>query len=555
MFYRFTDLGVRSRRRIMAIAAILTIPVLAGCGLDESAASEPAPPVAAEAAEALRGAPPLAWGPCAGAADPRQQCATIEVPLDYQAPRGRKIEIAISRIPSATPDLRRGVLLLNPGGPGGSGLDLPSFAVTVLPQSVLDRYDLIGFDPRFVGSSTPLTCGLTALERGPQHQPAGFDATIGVARDIAERCRAAAGSFLPFATTANTARDLDLIRCALGEPTISYLGYSYGTYLGAVYASMFADHVDRFILDSAVDPGAVWRGAARAWGPGGEQRFGDFAAFAAAHADTYHVGSTAAEVHRFALGLIDQLDRAPIALAGGRSISGEAVRSLTFQGLYAPDDVFPQIAEIWGDTVAAAREHRPPSDTTIDALTTPAPDNTLSAGFSILCGDAAWPRSVDHYRRELAQDLSRSPLFAPIGSTIWPCAFWPGPPREAPIAISARGPRQILILQHLRDPATPYAGALAMRAALGARARLVSVDEGGHTVYAVTANRCANAAGDAFLASGTLPASDMFCPAEPPAAPSGARASDAAASEADPDATARDQAIRALRRRITHARL
>ena len=549
MFDRSSALGVLRRGGVTSVATLLTITTLAGCGLDEPA-NEPSPELAAQAADALRGARPPSWGPCADLPDPRLQCATIEVPLDHRSPRGRKIEIAISRLQSTAPQRRHGVLLVNPGGPGEPGLDLPLALAAILPPSVLDRYDLIGFDPRFVGRSTPLGCGLPALDRGRGQQPAGFDATIAVARDTAERCGALGGAVLPFATTASTARDLDLIRCALGEAKISYLGYSYGTYLGAVYASLFADRVDRFILDSAVDPAQVWRGAGRAWAAGGEQRFGDFAAFAVAHQDSYRFGATAEQVHRFAMGLIEQLDRAPIALPDGRSISGESVRTTTFQALHAPDEVFPQIADIWRDTAAAARDGRLPSAPTIDQLTGVAPDNAVSAGLSVLCGDVAWSRSVDQYRRELAHDTSRFPLFAPIGSTIWPCAFWPSQPREAPPAILGRGPGNILIIQHLRDPATPYAGALEMRAALGTRAHMVSVDEGGHTVYAVTANRCANAAGDAFLTADIPPAGDAFCAAEPPVVAADAMAPRRAGAPVDPAAPDRASAISALRRRL-----
>ncbi|MGH8186976.1 MAG: alpha/beta fold hydrolase, partial [Steroidobacteraceae bacterium] len=191
------------------------------------------------------------------------ECGTLNVPLDYRNPNGRTIDIAVSRIKSSRPDLRRGVLLLNPGGPGAQGLDMPRAGLILFPQSVSTRYDLIGFDPRGIGRSNPVSCGLSALVTlqifPPLEQPGGFQATADFMRNAADACAAVSGDLLPFITTRNTARDMDRLRQALGEQKISYLGYSYGTYLGTVYAQLFPTRTDRFVLDSAVNPNAVWR--------------------------------------------------------------------------------------------------------------------------------------------------------------------------------------------------------------------------------------------------------------------------------------------------------
>src|SRR5438132_3146330 len=207
--------------------------------------------VQAHAAPAPAASRPLQWTSCPPVAGlPDQQCATLQVPLDYGRPDGRQITVGVSRIAASNPALRRGVLLINPGGPGGSGIDLPRILALLLPQSVLDRYDLIGFDPRFVNTSTPITCGLTPEDLSalpPWPLPGGVEQNAVVARDVADRCAQNAGDLLPFATTENTARDMDQIRKALGEQTISYLGYSYGTYLGAVYATLFPDRTDRVV--------------------------------------------------------------------------------------------------------------------------------------------------------------------------------------------------------------------------------------------------------------------------------------------------------------------
>ncbi|MYU19592.1 alpha/beta fold hydrolase, partial [Streptomyces sp. SID8361] len=196
------------------------------------------------------------WQRCEADLPAEYQCATIKVPLDYRVPGGKRIDMAISRIKSTAPDQRHGVLLANPGGPGGPGLDMPMLMKESLPESARQKYDLIGFDPRGVGRSTPVTCGLEPEEENwlRPYKEATFDKDVAWARDVARKCREKSGATLKHITTRNTARDMDLLRAVLGEKKVSYFGYSYGTYLGAVYTQMFPGRADRFVLDSAVDP-------------------------------------------------------------------------------------------------------------------------------------------------------------------------------------------------------------------------------------------------------------------------------------------------------------
>jgi pimeloyl-ACP methyl ester carboxylesterase len=473
----------------------------------------------------------LTWGPCpaspTGLANPGLECALLAVPLDHRAPEGATIDVAISRIKTATAEKRRGILIFNPGGPGGEGLDLPLFLSYLLPAEVLAQYDLVGFDPRFIGHSTPLSCGLSDLAANDAFptamQPGGFDATVNFARDVANACASTAGDQLPFATTANTARDIDLIRQALGEEKISYLGYSYGTYLGAVYASLFPERTDRIILDSSVGPSLVWRRQFRGFGLGGEIRFPDFAAFAAANDATYHLGSTPADVRKLYFKLRDQLEHDPIPLGEGFFLDGDLFMGITFGSLYG-DSSLPNLAQLW-QLLASGEVQTGPGQATARALVRPflaggagfpdvPTDNNASAGLAVVCDDTGWSRSVEQYHRELALDTTIFPMFGGVGSNISPCAFWPNQPIERPIAISSKGPANILILENLRDPATPLPGALEMRAALGRRSRIVTVDQGGHGVYPVTPNACAHKIGTAFLAGGVFPDQDAFCPKE-----------------------------------------
>ncbi|MEU8038440.1 alpha/beta hydrolase [Streptosporangium sp. NPDC049078] len=532
------------RLKLTLFIAVATVAI-AVTGVPTSAGARVGTPepVVAEA----RGAAPM-WGECLAvesggvSRDPRQRCATLRVPLDYRAPGGRSIEIAISRIGTARPGARRGILLSNPGGPGGSGLDLPSRLADVLPREVLDRYDLIGFDPRGVGHSTPVTCGLDLMRQftlllpypGPD---GGIGRNVAFARDTAAACAEHSGDLLPFITTANTARDMDRIRAALGEPKLSYFGLSYGTYLGAVYVSMFPGRTDRIVLDSAVDPDLVWRDMWRTWSQSIAVRLLDLLAFAAERDTVYHLGATPEEVRRTYDRLLAALDRRPLPIPGGPVLDGNALREITREGLYFDGD-FPFIAGFWqeltaavsGSTVDPAVLRRPDRLGSVGRAddgavggngtgTTRIPaDNRVAALYAVLCDDVAWPRSAALYARQVAADRQAWPVTAGMPANIWPCAAWPTRPVEPPVTVTGHGPRNVLIVQNTRDPATPLASARGLRAALGRRAAMITVDQGGHGVVGL--GSCADEAMSSFLATGALPGRDRFCPApgtRPPA--------------------------------------
>lgn len=452
------------------------------------------------------------WGACPpppdGIPDAGQQCATLRVPLDYTHPNGQKITVAISRIPAANPAQRRGVLLMNPGGPGGPGLDLPRIATILMPQSVLNQYDLIGFDPRGVGTSTPLTCGLSGTQADQAlptlTQQGSFAATTAFARQVAQSCGAKVGSSLAYFTTANTARDMDQIRQALGETKINYMAWSYGTYLGAAYASLFPGSVDRFVLDSNVNPAWTWRQQFRSFGLGGSIRFPDFLKFAAANDGTYHLGTTQAAVQQTYNKLLAKLQRQPITFSDGTIFNDAYFREFSFFSISDPDTSFPDLAAIW----QTVNENQP-----LDLQVAPTDDNPAASGLAITCNDAAWSRSPSQYQAELKADTTQYPAFGELGSNIWPCAFWPNmTPSQPPVTITSRGPTQILLVQNKRDPVTPYVGGLGMHQALGNRSRLFTVDApAGHGIAYLAGVACADDAVTNYLADGTLPATDTSC--------------------------------------------
>ncbi|WP_033318670.1 alpha/beta hydrolase [Streptomyces yerevanensis] len=460
------------------------------------------------------------WGPCSEKAAskkaevasekavlPRLECSTLEVPLDYRDPDGRQIEIAISRLASKEPSQRRGVLLTNPGGPGITGLGYPAvLAGSGLPQKVLDSYDLIGFDPRGVGRSTPVTCDLTPEQQARgnvppyAHTAADVAREAGNARTIAEQCATSrTAGMLPHTTTANTARDMDRIRAALGEPKLSYLGASYGSYLGAVYTTLFPKRSDRVVLDSNLGPGGYDVTAMRLLARGMEDRFPDFAAFAAAHPE-YGLGTTPQQVTAKFFELAKRLEAKPV-----QGFDATLFRGITFDRLYSDADM-PLVAKTW----QALDTDQPPPIPPFPNM-----ENFMSARFSVICGDTRWPETVREYQRNVAVDRLKYPMLGASTAGIGPCAFWPDERVEKPVRIGDRGPSNVLMVQNERDPGTPLAGARELRRALGKRTTMVTADQGGHGVYPFGANTCANDAVTAFLTTGQRPSQDLACAAEP----------------------------------------
>ncbi|MEV5318298.1 alpha/beta hydrolase [Streptomyces sp. NPDC052687] len=469
--------------------------------------------LAAPSAAAPR--PSLDWGACAGGApDPRQQCATVEVPMDYADPGAGTIEIAISRIPSEDPAERRGVLLLIPGGPGGSSLDDPSKKGQKLPQEVRERFDLVGFAPRGLAPSTPVGCGLdhgdlAPVKLRPWPAPDGsIDGNLADARRMADACAHHGGELIRHLSTANEARDLDRVRAALGERKVSAWGVSYGTYVGAVYSQLFPHRTDRIVLDSNDDPDPAR--VARAWLAGYEQGvedvFPEFARWASQPGNPDRVAGTAAEVRPLFLRLAARLDAEPIPWPGANpeELNGNVLRQTMLESLYSPAR-FPRLARLM---LAAQRGTVPPAPAS-------PPDevlqNVTAVAAGTLCNDVAWPKDPAGYRKDVARSRAAHPLTAGMPRNAMLCAAWPFPPREPAVRITDRGPSNILLVQNERDPATPLAGALKLRAALGDRARMVVVDSTGHDAYLAHGNACGDATVSRFLASGERPVRDRYC--------------------------------------------
>ncbi|NJQ06103.1 alpha/beta hydrolase [Streptomyces lonarensis] len=503
----------------LVAVTLVSALTLAGCSSSDGTDSEP---VAADVADG--GSPAdgngdsLDWTDCPeDVAVPGLECATLGVPLDHDDPDGEEIEIAVSRL-AAEGDDRHGVLLLNGGGPGGQTLQMPAqLAELGVPQDVLDTYDVIGVDPRGVGHSTPVTCELELTDHPtniPLHARDEDDVAAEAERvaAVAEKCGdSPTADLLPYITTANTARDLDRVREALGESTVSYFGISYGSYLGAVYTSLFPEQVDRVVLDSVTGPGGWDADFARSFAEGFEDRFPDFAAFAAAEHKTYGLGETPAEVEATYLDLGERLDAEP----SPEGYTGQVFRQLTFDHLYY-DEKFPQLAEVWQalDTGEEVPEPEVDPDVAAAAGGDIPSDNYLASQLHVICNDSDWPSDVETYTRNVASDREEFPLFGAAAANVTPCAFWPSEPVEEPVEITDRSEADILLLQNLRDPATPLTGAREMHEALGDRVRLVTADQGGHVAYLMQDNTCANDLVTEFLVTGERPDEDVACEAD-----------------------------------------
>ncbi|MFG1604086.1 alpha/beta hydrolase [Actinoplanes sp. NPDC049265] len=483
----------------------------------------------------------LTWGTCpTGTSAPEQQCATIQVPLDYTNPDGRHIAVEVSRIKAADPAKRKGVLLTNGGGPGPS-LDVPTAFGSFMPQSVRDSYDIVAFDPRGIGYSTPINCGRgkDELTRDLQFStlsfPAGdgsIDANVAYSKRMAKQCAANSGDLLPHITTANVARDMDQIRQALGERTVSYYGISWGTKVGAVYRALFPATVDRVVIDSSVDPNEQGYDDFRAFSGAMEDRWPDLAKFGVANEKTVHLGRTEREVRRNFLALEAKLDRHPVKLAETKApINGNYLRLFTWQLSYddreliATDEApVPVLAQFWGaarnlaagkatqadrDALAAQANGLIAKATSLPGVPT---DNLLSAGWAFSCGDAAWPRDVRTYAHNTAVDRKQYPLTAGAPANFAPCSAWASRPSQPEPKITELGRRNVLILQNERDPATPLRTAQGMHRALGSDSALFTVNAGGHGVLIhPNPSRCAIGALEAYLVNGDFPAADKAC--------------------------------------------
>ncbi|WP_024755094.1 alpha/beta hydrolase [Streptomyces exfoliatus] len=459
--------------------------------------------------------------PAAERLPPSVVCGTVRVPLDYADPDGPRIPLTVSRVRASGPAAgRQGALLFNPGGPGASSTYFPLAAELPEWRRISAAYDLVGYAPRGVGSSAPVSCQDPADRvTGPTPAPSRPSEVykrerIARAKTYAEGCARRTGPALRHYHSLNNARDLEVVRAALGEPRLTYLGGSYGTYIGGLYATLFPHRVRRMVLDAPVDPSPdrIWYRNNLAQSEAFERRWADFRTWVAKHDAVYGLGGTAREV-----GVRYERVRAELAArpAGGRVGPGQLHASMLDTGY---DDRFWPLragalaAYLKGDPKPLIAQAAPPEAKEAPGTTEapgPDPGNGRAVYTAVECNDAPWPEEFAVWDRDNSRLAERAPF--ETWDNAWmnlPCAYWKAH-RQRPLDVRT-GPGAlppVLILAAERDAATPYAGALELQRRLSGSALVTERDAGTHGI-AGGPNACVNGYLERYLLTGAVPAAE-----------------------------------------------
>jgi pimeloyl-ACP methyl ester carboxylesterase len=499
---------MRKRAAVLCGAAVVVAGTFTGVPAEASASQH-----TAETAHAAK----LTWKNCGTTDYPTLQCASLKVPLDHAKPQGRQITLALSRVPH-TAKKYQGPLLVNPGGPGGSGLTLAGFVASSLPQAVAAQYDVIGFDPRGVGAGKP------ALDCEPGYfnpvrpdsvpsTPAIEKANLVRATSFATACGKKYADLLPYINTSQAVQDMDSIRQSLGAKKLNYFGYSYGTYLGAVYAKLFPERVRRLVLDSIVDPTGVWYDDNLGQDYAFDDRHKALMAWIAKYDSTYKLGTDPARIEAKWYAMRAALAKKP---AGGKVGASELEDTFIPGGYY--NGYWPYLAEAF-----AAYVNDKNADPLVEAYENFAAvdasgDNGYSIYTSVQCRDAAWPRDWNQWRKDNWAVYKKAPFMT--WNNAWynaPCAFWPTK-SQRPVNVANDKLPPVLLFQATNDAATPYQGGVTVHRLL-ARSSLVVEEGGGNHGITLSGNTCLDKYLATYLSDGTVPrgggAADAVCPALP----------------------------------------
>jgi pimeloyl-ACP methyl ester carboxylesterase len=464
--------------------------------------------------------PPIVWGTCPTGSLQRAgaQCGMLVVPLDYSKPTGTTIQLAVSRIMHKTSDAdAQGVMLVNPGGPGASGLGLARLGAFV-PNGGGDPYDWIGFDPRGVGRSVPsLACDDDYFAPGrPPYVPdtnAIERAWFAKTRQYARDCGSAAASIL-LAHTKSTdwAMDMESIRKALGANQINYYGFSYGTYLGQVYSTLFPNRVRRFVLDGVVNPTRVWYDANLDQDAQFDRNIHTFFDWVADNNAAYHLGTNGAALTAKYYEIRDQLTEHPVGSFGAAEWNDVFVGA----GYYVYDwDTYAHIF------AAAVNGDLGPARDWYDDPTGPGSDNTYANYLAVQCTDVQWPQGWGTWKNDNWALNDRYPFLT--WNNAWynaPCRYWPAK-AGTPVNVNGAGVPGILLIAETNDAATPFGGALEVRRRYP---HAVLIEGVGGTTHAgsLSGVSCTDERIADYLLTGALPTrlsgnrSDVQCEPVPP---------------------------------------
>ncbi len=487
--------------------------VAAGGGATASAV--PASP-AAPAPATIAGyyAQKLSWQPC----DHGFQCARLLVPFDYARPAWRRFSLPVIKLPATDPARRIGSLVVNPGGPGGSGIQYALGARSEVSAAVRARFDVVGFDPRGVGGSVPAVQCLS----GPQLDKyfatndtpvtkAQLATVVAQSKLFARGCEQHSGALLPYVNTRDAARDMDVLRAALGDAKLTYLGKSYGTYLGTWYAQLFPSRVRALVLDGAVSPEASSLSLDTVQAQGFEVALRSFTADCVRRPSCpLGHGSVNAGIARLQ-GLLNRTTSKPLTslIAGQPANSAMLLGGVAF-ALYSKS--------FWKYLRAGLTDAFAGNGTLMvalaDSLAERGPNghytNLDDALMAVDCTDRPWPRSLAAWSSAAAAAAKVAPQFG--ASNIWsslPCAYWPVPAVK-PVPLQAAGAPPILVVGTTRDPATPFRWAQALASDLKSGV-LLGWNGDGHTAYE-SGSTCVNTAVDQYLISLTTPRNGKICP-------------------------------------------
>lgn len=472
---------------------------------------------------------PIEWGPCEtptlvafGA-----ECGIVVVPLDYHIP-AITINLAVSRMKHTVPDSEyQGIMLVNPGGPGGSGLIFSIFRDFV-PNGAGAAYDWIGFDPRGVGASEPsLSCdGNYFSHPRPQYIPynRSIEKTwLERSKGYAQACTAAGGALLDHVKTTDSVQDMDTIRAALGEPKLNFYGFSYGTYLGQVYSTLYPDRVRRMVFDGVVDSTKVWYKANLDQDVAFDKNMDVYFKWLATNSDSFGLGT---DWRRIKLDYYVQYAKLSAQPAGGFG-PDELNDVILSAGYYVYDWV--DIGHAFAALVKNG-DYQPLLDKYTNANPQgPGADSGFAMYLATECTDAKWPQQWSTWQRDNWSTFARAPFVA--WGNAWfnaPCLYWSAP-ASTPVRVSGAAAPAILLISETKDGATPYSGALKTRQLFPTSILIEGV---GGTTHAgsLSGVACTDDTIATYLATGELPArvsgnrSDVQCDPVPPPDPKAAAA-------------------------------
>jgi pimeloyl-ACP methyl ester carboxylesterase len=454
----------------------------------------------------------ISWTPCAE--DPTAECGTLSVPIDWAKPNGPKVDLALARRKATDPSARIGSLIINPGGPGGSGVDFALFGPDYFSPEIRRHFDLVGFDPRGVARSHPVLCSLDLFADQPSFvltSQADFDRVVAFNRRLGEDCRRNTGPLFDHVDTLSVVRDIDAIRAAVGDRKLSYYGVSYGTLMGQQYAETFPQRVRALALDSNMDHSLGTAGFLFTEAGTAQDSFNEFVKGCSADSRCALFGRN---IRAFWNNLLARAARGELRdpFVPGRVLTEADLIDAAFGSFFGP--AWFSLAEYL--VVVDAQE--PPA--TAAGTRAQAPELVENSFQAVFCEDWRLPmRNFGEYlallrvQNLIAPNMRYSPLAlsAAVG-----CLGWPAQVNNPQHALRVRGAPRLLLVNALHDPATGYIWALNAAAQLGDAARLVTYEGWGHGTYG--RGDCPTGIMDAYLVSGTLPRPGTRCPAVPPEA-------------------------------------